>query len=125
LDNTTVTIVTPPVNGTLVDDGSGLLSYAHDGLATTSDSFTYTVADDLGVVSNVATVSLVIGAQPVVTNGLVMQLEPDQGLYVIGGTVSSWADQSGLGNDLQSAGNPQLATAVDLNNLTSMALVTS
>ncbi|MFV2004531.1 MAG: Ig-like domain-containing protein, partial [Gammaproteobacteria bacterium] len=116
LNNTTVTIVTPPVNGTLVDDGAGLLTYTHDGSATTSDSFTYTVADDLGAISNIATVSLTIGTQSVVTSGLVMHLEPDQGLYATGGAVLSWADQSGLDNDLQSAGNPQLVNAVDLNN---------
>jgi hypothetical protein len=63
LDNTTVTIVTVPVNGTLVDDGNGLLTYTHDGSATTSDSISNTVLDNLGAVSNEATVSLAIGTQ--------------------------------------------------------------
>jgi hypothetical protein len=121
LDNTTVTIVTAPVNGTLVDDGNGLLTYTHDGTATTTDSLTYTVADDLGAVSNAATVSVSIGTQALVTNGLVLQLESGQGLIVSGSSVVSWADQStghssSHSNDLQSVGDPQLVNATDLNN---------
>jgi hypothetical protein len=45
-----------------------------------------------------------------------LRLEPDQGLTTNGGAVLSWADQSGLGNDLGSAGDPQLVNATDLNN---------
>jgi hypothetical protein len=67
LDNTTVMIITSPANGSVLDDGNGLLTYTHDGSATTSDSFTYTVLDDLGEVSNIATVSLFIGTQSMVT----------------------------------------------------------
>jgi hypothetical protein len=109
-------IMASPANGSVLDDGNGLLTYTHDGSATTSDSFTYTVLDDLGEVSNIATVSLSIGTQSMVTNGLVLRLEPDQGLSTNAGSVLSWADQSGLGNDLVSAGDPQLVNATDLNN---------
>jgi hypothetical protein len=116
LDSTTVVITALPVNGTLADNGSGLLTYTHDGSATTSDSFAYTVLDDLGAESNMATVSLSIGTQPIVSSGLVLRLEPDQGLTANAGSVLGWADQSGLGNDLVSAGNPQLVNAADLNN---------
>ncbi len=115
LNTASVTVVTPPANGALLDDGAGVLTYTHNGSATTSDSFTYTVLDDQGAVSNVATVSLLIGAQPV-TNGLVFRLEPDAGLVTSGSTVTGWNDQSGLGNDLVSAGTPQLVTAADLSN---------
>ena len=58
LDNTTVTVVTPPAHGTVLGSGAGLLTYTHDGSATTSDSFTYRVSDDQGAVSNVATVTI-------------------------------------------------------------------
>ncbi|MFV1963763.1 MAG: Ig-like domain-containing protein, partial [Acidimicrobiia bacterium] len=74
---------------------------------TTSDSFTYTVADDQGVVSNIATVSIQVGVPSIVTSGLVLHLETDQGLVSSAGTVMSWADQSGMGNDLVAFGAPQ------------------
>ena len=59
IDPTSVSY-TQPVNGTVSDDGNGMLTYTHDGSATTSDSFTYTVSDANGNVSNTATVTLTI-----------------------------------------------------------------
>ncbi|UHD17109.1 PKD domain-containing protein [Thiocapsa bogorovii] len=64
LDPGTVVIQSLPASGTLSDDGTGRLTYIHDGSATTTDSFSYTVADALGTVSNVAEVSLTITAAP-------------------------------------------------------------
>ena len=56
-----VTIVDDPANGSAsVDLLTGEITYAHDGSATTSDSFTYTVEDNEGAVSNVATVTITI-----------------------------------------------------------------
>jgi glucose/arabinose dehydrogenase len=40
---------------------------------------------------------------------LVVRLESDAGVATAGTTVSGWADQSGRGNSLAAAGNPQLA----------------
>ena len=58
----TVTIDTPPTNGSIesINPTTGAITYLHDGSATTSDSFTYTVDDNDGVVSNAATVNLTI-----------------------------------------------------------------
>lgn len=68
LDPGTVLIQNLPAFGTLNDDGTGRLTYVHDGSATTTDSFSYTVADAPGAVSNVADVSLTITAAPATTS---------------------------------------------------------
>jgi VCBS repeat-containing protein len=60
-------------NGTLTLNADGSFTYTHDGSETTTDSFTYQAKDGGGKLSNVATVSLTIGAvvKPVHTTGLV------------------------------------------------------
>jgi lysophospholipase L1-like esterase len=60
LDLNSLTIVSGPNNGGVVDNGDGSVDYTHDGSKTVADSFTYTLADTSGVPSNVATVSLTI-----------------------------------------------------------------
>lgn len=60
IDVATVVIVAAPVNGTAVANADGTVTYTHDGSATTSDSFTYTILDNLGLVSNVGTVNVTI-----------------------------------------------------------------
>jgi len=112
LDPATVAITTAPAHGAVVgvDPVSGEVSYQHTDLVETSDAFGYTVDDDDGATSNEATVivGVLSGSCSLVTGGLVLQLEADAGVDAGGGTVSSWIDQSGLGNDLQAAGDPQL-----------------
>jgi hypothetical protein len=44
-------------------------------------------------------------------DGLVLQFESETGVLAPGGTVSSWADGSGEGNDLTALGDPQLVAA--------------
>ncbi|MBF2001378.1 MAG: DUF4347 domain-containing protein, partial [Synechococcales cyanobacterium M58_A2018_015] len=56
-----VAIGTPPTHGT-VSINNGVVTYTHNGSATTSDSFTYTVQDDDGATSNAATVRLSISS---------------------------------------------------------------
>ncbi|WP_372993953.1 Ig-like domain-containing protein, partial [Sulfitobacter sp.] len=51
-----------PTNGTVTIATDGTFSYVHDGTDTTSDSFTYTVKDADGEVSNEATVAVTITA---------------------------------------------------------------
>lgn len=67
----TITIVTGPQNGTLSapDPVTGAVTYTHNGGASLTDSFTYTVRDANGVLSNPATVSLNIGVQPLSLEG--------------------------------------------------------
>ena len=61
-----VSIVTPPANGSItsINPVTGAVRYWHDGSATTSDSFTYTVADTASNVSNQATVNVTVLAAP-------------------------------------------------------------
>ena len=59
LDPATVTVVTPPSHGsTSVDLLTGVITYTHDGSSNLADQFGYTVSDDDGDPSNVATVFL-------------------------------------------------------------------
>lgn len=57
LDSSTVTVVTQPSNGSVSVSG-GNITYTPTADFTGSDSFSYTVNDDNGVVSNTATVSI-------------------------------------------------------------------
>ncbi|QVL32601.1 tandem-95 repeat protein [Telmatocola sphagniphila] len=65
-----IVIITEPVNGILVVNSDGTVKYTHDGSATVTDSFTYFIRDNLGVASNVATVTITIVPpnQPPVAN---------------------------------------------------------
>jgi|GEM_PF-1162186 len=56
----TVTIVDSPDYGNITVNPNGTITYSHDGSSTNSDRFTYTVEDDDGAISNLATVSLTI-----------------------------------------------------------------
>ena len=56
----TLTLVRTPVNGTATVGANGVITYAHDGSQSSSDSFEYTVEDNLGAISNRAIVSLSI-----------------------------------------------------------------
>ncbi len=60
LNLNSVTIISGPTNGTVSVTGNGMVQYTHDGSETISDSFTYTIEDDMGAVSNVATVSITV-----------------------------------------------------------------
>jgi regulation of enolase protein 1 (concanavalin A-like superfamily) len=66
LDISTVTIVSGPSHGTAtLDTTTGLVAYVHTDSAATGDSFTYTVRDNDGAVSNEATVTIVVTSEPV------------------------------------------------------------
>lgn len=108
LDPTSLTVLTQPRHGQVtIDPQDGSVSYQHDGSLTTSDAFTYTVADALGNLSEPATVQLSIALpEPeLVTPGLILHLESDDGLVVDGdaeaGTeVLAWLDGSPAGHDV-------------------------
>ncbi|HHJ36601.1 MAG TPA: tandem-95 repeat protein, partial [Gammaproteobacteria bacterium] len=63
LDLSSITIVVTPANGALVINANGTVGYTHDGSATIADSFTYTIRDTSGAVSNIATVDITITPQ--------------------------------------------------------------
>jgi hypothetical protein len=60
LDLSSITIVSGPANGSLVVNTDGTVDYTHNGSASFSDNFTYTVDDSAGSLSNPVTVALVI-----------------------------------------------------------------
>ena len=114
LNPATVTIVDQPNNGTVtIDPITGAITYQHDNGVSVSDSFTYTVDDEVNATSNIATVSITVGSGSLVTSGLVVALESDAGVSTDGGSnVLSWLDSSGQGNDLQTVvGDPTIVAA--------------
>ncbi len=70
LDATSVVIVDPPTQAQsyAVDPVTGVVTYTHNG-SQSVDSFTYTVNDDLGATSRVATVNLGVHGQPLLLSG--------------------------------------------------------
>ncbi|MBW2421246.1 MAG: PQQ-dependent sugar dehydrogenase [Deltaproteobacteria bacterium] len=66
LDPASVVIVSPPSEGSVssIDPGTGVVSYLAGTGAATNDSFTYTVDDDDGDPSNVATVDVSLYNSP-------------------------------------------------------------
>lgn len=65
LDQATINIVNQSGSGTATPQSNGTIVYAHSvSAAANTDSFSYTVNDNQGATSNVATVNLSIGALP-------------------------------------------------------------
>ena len=60
LDPASVVIITQPLYGILAVQVDGTVDYSHDGSLNYVDSFSYTVQDTSGAVSNEATVSMLI-----------------------------------------------------------------
>ena len=85
LDSTSVLIVSSPIHGTVsVSPLTGVATYTHTGGASdTGDSFSYTVKDGAGAVSEPATVSIALVAPP-----QVVITSPAAGQVVIGTAVT-------------------------------------
>lgn len=60
IDVASIVIVSSPANGAVVVNNDGSVDYTHNGGPTSSDSFTYTIRDLFGNISNVATVSVTV-----------------------------------------------------------------
>ncbi len=72
VDITTVEIVGAPLHGGALSNGNGTVTYTPEIDFTGSDTFTYTVADSQGLVSNAATVTVTVNAvstEYVIDNG--------------------------------------------------------
>ncbi len=70
LDPTSVTIVDSPLHGTVtVNATTGVITYKPTSGYVGADTFTYTVKDDAGNVSNVATVTLDVAGAHILTSG--------------------------------------------------------
>ncbi|MGI9542869.1 MAG: Ig-like domain-containing protein [Cyclobacteriaceae bacterium] len=60
LDLSSIAIIVLPPNGNIVDNGDGTITYIPDPAYNGTDSLTYTVNDNNGATSNIATVLIVI-----------------------------------------------------------------
>jgi hypothetical protein len=81
LDLTTLTIVSPPAGGTAVANADGTISYLNTSGVTGTDTLTYTIMDDLGNLSNEATVTVTISNEGDLT------ANPDSAIVDEGGSV--------------------------------------
>ena len=84
LNPATVTIVDGPGNGGAVAQAGGNITYTPDGGFQGTDTFTYTVADDEGSVSNPTTVTVTVGTPndaPVAANDTA-STDPDQAILI-------------------------------------------
>ena len=69
LDLESIVIDSDPANGTVVVNTGGIVTYTHDGSDTASDSFSYTIKDNSGAVSNIAKVEITV-SPPAVQVGI-------------------------------------------------------
>ena len=67
LDTSSVAIVSAPSSGSAVVNPNGTITYT-PGATLGNNTFTYTVKDNLGTVSNTATVTVFVNAPPVAVN---------------------------------------------------------
>src|SRR6185369_11767945 len=64
IDPSSVTIVSPPANGSPSVNYDGSITYTPAGNFSGTDSFIYTVANTFGSVSNAATVTVNVASAP-------------------------------------------------------------
>ena len=96
LDYSTVQIASAPANGTAVSLGNGLVTYTPNVGFSGTDTFTYTVADNQGAVSNAATVTITVTAADT-AGDLLLGTNGDDTLI---GSLGNDTLNGGAGNDL-------------------------
>ncbi len=101
LNPATVT-ATAPANGTVTVDAAGVVTYTPNLAFIGSDSFTYTVSDDLGAISNVATVNVTVSP---IANGVIV-ISPNGG--------ESFARGAGVTISWSYTGNPGSTVDIEL-----------
>ncbi len=75
IDLASIAIISGPANGALVVNLDGTVQYTHDGTDTLSDSYTYTVDDNSGATSNVATVTVTVNpVETIITSYQVLNI---------------------------------------------------
>lgn len=94
IDRTSIVIISGVTNGNTVVNTDGTVDYTHDSSDTTSDSFTYTIKDDLGATSNIATVNITVNPSndPVTIEITNPQEGEISGMITISATVSGSFD---------------------------------
>jgi hypothetical protein len=100
VDLTSIVITDAPANGSITVNADGSVDYTHDGSETLADSFTYTILDNSGAVSNTATVNLTVtpvNDAPTATNlNSTSSYIEQQGLVQITDIVVSDADSGDI-----------------------------
>ena len=105
LNPASVTIVSVPSNGTAMVNTSGTITYYNTGAAATIDTFTYTVADTKGLISNEATVSINVTMPPIINTAPIAN-DDTVGPLEVGESISFTV----TGNDTDSDDNLNLAS---------------
>ena len=84
---------TVPENGTLIDHGDGTVTYTPNPNFSGEDRFTYTVRDEKGAISNVATVVLVVNGAPMAGDD---EAETNSGQSVTINLINNDTDSEGV-----------------------------
>ncbi|HMO34877.1 MAG TPA: Ig-like domain-containing protein, partial [Gemmatales bacterium] len=95
LDLTSIERVDQPLHGQININNDGTVTYTHDGSETTSDSFTYTIRDNGGKVSNIATVTLTINPVDDAPVAMDDEAEVDQGQSIVINVAANDSDEEG------------------------------
>ncbi len=98
LDLNSITVISGPGYGSLIDNGDGTLTYTHNGSETSSDSFTYTIDDVSGATSNVASVAITVNPvndAPTVTNLIADQTAIEDTLFTFQFAANTFNDADG------------------------------
>lgn len=96
IDVTSINIVSIPIYGSLTVNSDGTIRYQSDIVQTTRDSLTYTVLDDEGAISNVATVRITINGT---NSNRTPEALPDVAQINPGNTLSIDSEMGLLSND--------------------------